>query len=57
VEPNTLLLRPFIGLLYRPWTIDSDDCGAIGEMNDWEGKPKYSEETCPIAALSITDPL
>jgi hypothetical protein len=24
--------------------------------NDWEGKPKYSEKTCPIAALSTTNP-
>jgi hypothetical protein len=24
-------------------------------MNDWWKKPKYSEEFCPSAALSITD--
>jgi hypothetical protein len=24
--------------------------------NDWEGKPKYSEKTCPRAALSTTNP-
>jgi hypothetical protein len=23
-------------------------------MNDWQGKPKYSEKTCSVAALSIT---
>jgi hypothetical protein len=23
---------------------------------DWQGKPKYSEKTCPSATLSITDP-
>jgi hypothetical protein len=23
---------------------------------DWQGKPKYSEETCPSATLSTTDP-
>jgi hypothetical protein len=24
--------------------------------HDWQGKPNYSEETCPSAALSITNP-
>jgi hypothetical protein len=24
--------------------------------NDWQGKKKYSEKTCPSAALSITNP-
>jgi hypothetical protein len=33
-----------------------DDCGAIGGMNEWQEKPKYSEKTCPIANLSTTDP-
>jgi hypothetical protein len=28
----------------------------VQKMNEWQGKPKYSEETCPSAALSITDP-
>jgi hypothetical protein len=35
---------------------DGDDCGAIGGMNEWQEKPKYSEETCHSAALSTTDP-
>jgi hypothetical protein len=26
-------------------------------VNDWQGKPKYSEKTCPSAALSTTNPL
>jgi hypothetical protein len=56
VEPSPLLLRPFIGLLYQPWMIDGDDCGAISVINEWQGKPKYCEETCPSAALSTTDP-
>jgi hypothetical protein len=55
VEPSPLLLQPFIGLLYRPWMIDSVDCGAISGMNGWQGKPKYSEETFPTAALSTSD--
>jgi hypothetical protein len=25
--------------------------------NEWQGKPKYSEKTCPDATLSITNPL
>jgi hypothetical protein len=25
-------------------------------VNDWQGKPKYSEKTCPRAALSTTNP-
>jgi hypothetical protein len=49
-------MRPFIDLLYQPWMINDDDCGAISGMNEWQGKPKYSEETCPSGALSITDP-
>jgi hypothetical protein len=48
-------LRTLIGLLYQPWVIDGD-CGADDGMNEWQGKPKYSEETRPSAALSATDP-
>jgi hypothetical protein len=56
VEPGPLILQPFIGLLYQPWMIHAEKCGAISGMNEWQGKMKYSEETCPIAALSTTDP-
>jgi hypothetical protein len=56
VEPNPLLLRPFIGLLSQPWMIDGDDCGEISGMDEWRGKPKYSEETCPSAAQLTIDP-
>jgi hypothetical protein len=28
----------------------------LEQWNDWQGKPKYSEETCPSAALSTTNP-
>jgi hypothetical protein len=55
-EPSPLLLRPVICLLYQPWMIDGDDCGTISGMNEWQRKPKYSEETCPSAALSTADP-
>jgi hypothetical protein len=42
-----------VGLLYQPRMIDDDDYGAIG---GWQGKPKYSEKTCPSATLSTTNP-
>jgi hypothetical protein len=35
---------------------DDDDCRAISGMNEWQGKQKHSEETCPRVALFITDP-
>jgi hypothetical protein len=56
VEPSRLLLRPLIGLLYQPLLIDGDDYGAVSGMNEWQGKPKYLEETYPNVALSTTDP-
>jgi hypothetical protein len=28
----------YIGLLYQPWMIDGDDCGAVGDMNERQGK-------------------
>jgi hypothetical protein len=31
--------------------LDGDDCGSISGIDKWQGKPTYSEETCPIAAL------
>jgi hypothetical protein len=33
-----------------------DNCGALSGKNDWQGTPKYTEETCPDAAVSSTDP-
>jgi hypothetical protein len=36
--------------------IDGDYCGVVIGMNEWQGKPKYSQKTCPIASLSIKDP-
>jgi hypothetical protein len=56
VEQRSLLLRQFIGLLYQSWMIDGDDCGAVGGVNEWQGKPKYSEETRPSSAQSTKDP-
>jgi hypothetical protein len=34
-----------VGLLYQPRMID----------NDWQGKRKYSEKTCPSATLATTN--
>jgi hypothetical protein len=28
--------------------MDSDDCGAINGMNEWQGKRKYLDKTCPM---------
>jgi hypothetical protein len=29
---------------------------APGDYDDWQGKQKYSEKTCPSATLSTTNP-
>jgi hypothetical protein len=49
-----LIRRPLSGLLYQPRMID-DECGNRSNEN-WQGKPKYSEKTCPSATLSTTNP-
>jgi hypothetical protein len=36
--------------------MENDDGGAVGGMNEWQGKPKYPEQICPIAALATTNP-
>jgi hypothetical protein len=55
VEPSALLLLLFVGLLCQLSMIDGDDCGAVGGMNDWQGKRKFSERACPSGALSGAD--
>jgi hypothetical protein len=56
-EPSPLLLLPFIGVLYKPWKIEGDDCGAITGMNEWQWKPKYGRGgNYSSAVLSTTDP-
>jgi hypothetical protein len=35
--------------------IDDGDCGVIGG-EDWQGKLKYLEKTCPSVTLSTTNP-
>jgi hypothetical protein len=44
MKPNSLSLRPLIGLLDQPRIVE-DDCGSIGGMNDGQGNPKHSEDT------------
>jgi hypothetical protein len=34
VDPSSLLLWPFICLLYQPWLLDGDDCGAVSGMDE-----------------------
>jgi hypothetical protein len=44
---------------YWPTVPVPGDCedGEVGGMNcGWQGKPKYSEKTCPSAILSTTNP-
>jgi hypothetical protein len=52
-------LGPHDTSVIYPWPIvpAPSDCedGEFGEMN-WQGKPKYSEKTCPGATLSTTNP-
>jgi hypothetical protein len=42
------------GLLYKPQMIDEDDFWSNWWNDDWQGKRKYSEKTCPSATLSTT---
>jgi hypothetical protein len=58
---RTVIRTPWTGdqLVARPLLPVPGDCddGKIGGMNDfWQGKPKYSEKTCPDANLSTTNP-
>jgi hypothetical protein len=42
------------GLLYKSQMIDEDDFWSNWWNEFWQGKPKYSEKTCPSATLSTT---
>jgi hypothetical protein len=33
-----------------------DECGADSGLNEWQGKPRYSEKTYPSTAVATTDP-
>jgi hypothetical protein len=42
-----LLRRPLFGLLYQSRMMDDDEFAAVGGWyENWQGKSKYSEETC-----------
>jgi hypothetical protein len=56
VETRQLLLRLLIGLFYKHWMMDGDDYGAIGGLNNWQLKPRYSEKTCNSSAFRTTNP-
>jgi hypothetical protein len=42
------------GLLYKPQMIDEVDFFSNWWNEDWQGKQKYSEKTCPSATLTTT---
>jgi hypothetical protein len=44
------------GLLYKPQMRDEGWLWSNWWNEDWQGKPKYSEKTCPSATLSNTNP-
>jgi hypothetical protein len=55
-EPSPTLLWSFSGLLYQTWMVADDYYSwAIGGMNDWHRKMKYSEKNLLRAAFSTTD--
>jgi hypothetical protein len=45
---GTLGTAATTGLFYQPRMIGDGNCGEIWWNEDWQGKPKYSEETCPV---------
>jgi hypothetical protein len=49
------LPRLFIGLLYKPWMIDGDDCAASNGMNEWQEKTEVLGENLPSNVVSTTD--
>jgi hypothetical protein len=54
---GTLATAATTGLLYQIRMIGDGDCGEIGGMKiGRQGKPKYSEKTCPSDTLSTTNP-
>jgi hypothetical protein len=44
-----LVVRPLFGLLYQPWTIDDDDCGAIGGMRIGRGNRSTQRKPAPLS--------
>jgi hypothetical protein len=52
MEPSPQLLKPLLTYCTSPWR----RWVWCSRWNDWQEKPKYSEKTCPSAALSTTNP-
>jgi hypothetical protein len=52
---GTLGTAAITGLLYQPRMIGDGDWRNWWDA-DWQGKPKYSEKTCPSDTLSTTNP-
>jgi hypothetical protein len=52
MQPSPIVLKPFIGLLQRPWTTDDgDNCGA-NSWNEWESRErKNSDKASPSVRL------
>jgi hypothetical protein len=51
---KSLVLRPLWPIVQTP-VIDEDDFWSNWLNENWQGKPKYSEKTCPSATLSTTN--
>jgi hypothetical protein len=51
-----IILIGVTGLMCQPQKIDDGECGADFRDENWQGKPKYSEKTCPSATLCTTNP-
>jgi hypothetical protein len=50
-----LVRRPLFGLLYQPRMNDRWLVCCSRWNENWQGKPKYSEKTCPSATLFTTN--
>jgi hypothetical protein len=51
---KSLVTAATFGLLHKPQMIEEDDFWSNLWNEYWQGKPKYSEKTCPSATLSTT---
>lgn len=54
-----LLQRPLFGLLHQPQMTSDDGRWWLWSNRwhlNWQGKPKYSEKTCPRATFSTRNP-
>jgi hypothetical protein len=54
LETSPLVLRLFIGLLYQPWMIYDNGCGAISEIYDKQVN-RCTMRNVPIAVLANSE--